>query len=66
VFVVAGDNLPSAVDNQQQYRPHEIPGNSQITYGAGDAVGILLGLEIVGRCSECPDLLALTRCVKLL
>jgi hypothetical protein len=34
VFVVAGDN-------QQLYRPQENPGNSQITYGAGDAVGIL-------------------------
>jgi hypothetical protein len=41
VFVVAGDTLPSGVDNQQQCRPQEIPTNSHIAGGAGDAVGIL-------------------------
>jgi hypothetical protein len=30
VFDVAGDNLPSAVDNQQQYRPREIPANRPV------------------------------------
>jgi hypothetical protein len=30
-----------AGDNKQQHRPQENPGNSQITYSAGDAVGIL-------------------------
>jgi hypothetical protein len=38
---MAVGNLPSAVDNQQQYRPREIPANRRIDEGAGDAVGIL-------------------------
>jgi hypothetical protein len=36
ILVVAVDNLPSAGDNQQQYRPQEIPAN---LHTAGYAVG---------------------------
>jgi hypothetical protein len=43
VFVVAGDTLPSGVDNQQQWRPQESPANRRINEGAGDAGGTLRG-----------------------
>jgi hypothetical protein len=45
VFVVAGGNHPLAVDNQQQYRPREIPANCHIEDYAGDAVGTLQRLS---------------------
>jgi hypothetical protein len=45
VFVVVVDNLPSAGDSQQQYRPRESPAKHPITGGAADAVGTL-------RCSS--------------
>ncbi len=41
VFVRTIDNLLSAGDNQQQYRPQENPANRYISGLAGDAVGIL-------------------------
>jgi hypothetical protein len=41
--VVAVSNHPLRVDHPQQYRPQESPGNSQITYRAGDAGDTLRG-----------------------
>jgi hypothetical protein len=40
--------LPSAVDNSWQDRPPKSPGKRYITDGAGDAVGSLLGVAMVG------------------
>ena len=54
VFVRTGDNLPSAGDDQQQYRPHESPANGRITNGAGDAGGILLDLVTEDHTSNRP------------
>jgi hypothetical protein len=41
ILVVAVDHLPSAGDNQQQYRPRESPANHYIHGGAGDTGGTL-------------------------
>jgi hypothetical protein len=41
VIARKGDILPSAVDNQLQYRPREGHGKRHITGGAGDTGGTL-------------------------
>jgi hypothetical protein len=46
VLETAVRNGPLAVGKAQHYRPYKIPANHYIHGGAGDAVGILMGLAI--------------------